>query len=69
MNVLMIHNGDTGKLVCSTSTGTEVLRTVEPNIEKAHLISEAVQAAYKDGWEAGRVALLREVTAFVVQNA
>ena len=69
MKALMSHNGDTGKLVCATRTGTEVLRTVETDIEKAHLISEAVQAAYKDGWKSGRVALLREVNGFVARNA
>lgn len=56
---LMTYNGTTGDLICFTPAGENVLQTVEPNSERAHEISNAIQAAYRNGWVIGRLTLLQ----------
>ena len=50
----MTHNADTGELVCFAA-GDEVLRLTEPDFERAHAISKAIQEAYSKGSILGRL--------------
>jgi len=61
METMMKHNGDTGELVCYVPAGDEVLRTVEVDIAKVYLISEAIQTAYVMGSRLGRLHLQRDL--------
>jgi hypothetical protein len=57
---LMTHNADTGELVCFAA-GDEVLRLTEPDFERAHAISNAIQKAYSKGSILGRLQMQQKL--------
>ena len=56
---VMTYNGVTRELVCYAPPGEEILRMVEPSITNAHVISFAIQEAYRKGSLLGRLELQR----------
>lgn len=63
--VTMIHNSETGELVCCAPAGVEVLRTVETDTRKAHAIFNAIQKAYSRGKHYGRLDMKEAVELYM----
>ncbi len=61
MNTLMHFDGQTCEMTCYAPADEEVLTITEPDVEKAHAISGAIQEAYKNGWRLGRLSLQLEI--------
>jgi hypothetical protein len=51
----------TGELVCFAPPGEEVLRIIEFDIAKAHMISETIQNTYLKGSIIGRLETQRSI--------
>lgn len=56
---VMTYNDETHELVCYAPPGEELLRIATPSFTTAHVISAAIQEAYRKGSLLGRLELQR----------